>query len=325
MTSPTQVTARILLLSLGLAVPVFPLSVRSQTEFKVRSTTTEQAIPDVAAVPFGGAGPSTLVDNKSTDIERQKSYKELNLRVSDLETKLVSLDGEKRELINVTIFTRGNERGLDAEKLHSEMLGKLTAAGKLLSAYQELRKGFESEKEKSSGVMSNNVSSDLKQSFDKRIQEIQAGIASIDGSIAEVTGYRNDINNQLIEDVHRYQIKNDFRFRVGGFWLVALVIICAALLYLVYIGVLKAGESSSLQLFAMILIIFVIALFGMADVMGENGVTGLLAAIAGYILGKSSGSNSRDQPQTPRSPGVGSGSGMGDEVGSQAPESAKIL
>lgn len=205
-----------------------------------------------------------------------------------VENEFEEYEDEKTKLLAVRIFSRGNDRGLDFENHHNEMLGVFTDTAKLLNNLQLISGRSTAVLAQLAPIKGNGILPDQVTKLEQ-LKKKSAGLqALIDKTISDVSAYRSELNNQLIEDVHRYQIKNSFRSQVGIVWLVCFLAICAGLIYLLKIGVLSARESSTLQLVAMILIVFVIVLFGIADVMGENGVTGLLAALAGYILGKSS-------------------------------------
>lgn len=230
---------------------------------------------------------STRVGAESTgnsfnavDLERWEQ------EVTNADKEFKELEKDKSELLSVRIFSRDENRGLDFEKHHNEMLQTFTKTGKLLSRFEIL-----SAKTTALSVELDTAKVNLSTKEANKLSNLQKDASDlktlIDKSLKEVMNYRVEMNNQLIEDVHRYQIKNSFRSQVGIAWLICFLLICGGLIYLLKVGVLSAGEPSTLQLVAMILIVFVIVLFGIADVMGENGVTGLLAALAGYILGKS--------------------------------------
>jgi hypothetical protein len=254
----------------------------TQPESGATPTVTATAASDPAVGRGGVAQEGTGKDN--FDPERLKI---IEGEIDAVEADFNKLEKEKTELLSVRIFSRGNDRGLDFEKHHNEMLQVFTETAKLLNQFQ-LVSG------RSTAALAQLVpikGKGLKPEEDNRLQGVKNrsnGVqALINKSLAEVAAYRAEMNNQLIEDVHRYQIKNSFRSQVGIAWLLVFLVLCVGLIYLLKTGVLSASEPSTVQFVAMILIIFVIVLFGIADVMGENGVTGLLAALAGYILGKS--------------------------------------
>ncbi len=255
-------------------------STRPDSSATANVTATAGSDPSVGkgGVAPEGTGKDNFNPEKLAGIERE---------IEVLKLEFDKLEKEKTELLSVKIFSRGNDRGLDFEKHHNDMLQAFTDTAKLLNRFH-LISG------KSTAVLAQLIpikGKGLNPDEDVKLDSVKnksAGLqALIDKSLAEVAAYRAEMNNQLIEDVHRYQIKNSFRSQVGIVWLLCFLVLCVGLIYLLKTGVLSASDPSTVQFVAMILIIFVIVLFGIADVMGENGVTGLLAALAGYILGKS--------------------------------------
>jgi hypothetical protein len=213
-------------------------------------------------------------------------------------------------------FVRSEVRELAFEKNHAEMLNQLRSCIEMLSKFEALERPAVNLVEDVGALRSESLNKELYSMFDSLMIKSEALRSKIQSDLTKLRVFKTMVNDTLIEDVHRYNLKISFRSVVGISWIAAFLLMVGVFSYLLWKGKLMIPEGATMQFIAVILIIFVIILFGITDVMGENGVTGILAAIAGYILGKSGtdGTNNvaeiiraarGESPKPPTSPPVG--------------------
>lgn len=242
-----------------------------------------------------GGQPTDTIPAGEPDTKRGREYDSATFkaeidRLEAVYTNLANLHSKLAEPVEKALtnrpFVRSEVRELAFEKNHTEMLYQLRSSIELISTIEALN------------VTATKLVAELNAlrgippgpslaAYESLINKASAIQEKIQKDLSKLRDYKTTVNDTLIEDVHKYNLKISFRSLVGISWIAAFLLMVSVFCFLLWNGKLSIAPGSTMQFIAVILIIFVIILFGITDVMGENGVTGILAAIAGYILGKS--------------------------------------
>ena len=247
--------------------------------------------PETTGLVGGIGSPGTGISEADTKDELTERLESIKPRFQRIMSDLDKLEKRRTEDVSTGIYNTSEDGRLDFEDHHEKMIAGLTRATDFSRKYRFLS-GELSQLAKEIFDIGSTITLDMKGEGVLRCRlmekEVTEAATLCQRSLDEVTEYRNSINDTLIETVHRYHVRNNFRFFMGAGWFGCFVVLALVCFSLFKRKILVPQDSSSLQLVAMVMIIFVVMLFGITDVIGENGVTGILAAIAGYILGKSS-------------------------------------
>jgi hypothetical protein len=267
---------------------------RSATDAGPPATTTSTTTPATQSTasstpsPSSPSAPPPEFDNKTFEVELK--------RFEAIHTELVASHARLAESIEKALanqpFVRSEVRELAFERDHAEMLRQLRSSIELLATLEALNTTATKLVADITATFNGKpVGSALTASESLRIRASETQ-AKIQKDLERLRTFKSAVNDTLIEDVHKYNLKISFRSLVGMSWIAAFLVMVGVFSYLLWKGKLHVPEGATMQFIAVILIVFVIILFGITDVMGENGVTGIIAAIAGYILGKSGADSS---------------------------------
>ncbi len=251
-----------------------------------------------------GPGPRDSAARSLEAAELERRIDDLERKVDETKTAYRELSERSKKLTNVPIFLRADTRELDFEKEHIDMLKRYSEVVRVTIKIAENESQMREYLNELDLIHINQlrIAPGIRTKLGELQRKSKALLDLIETDRIRTEEYRDRMNSALIEEVHKYQIKLSFRKLVGLWWAVGFVLILCAFLLVFYIILKRSGgketpkveqmarlfgSNGALRLIAVVMIIYVVLLFGVTDVIGENGVTGILAAIAGYILGSS--------------------------------------
>jgi len=117
-------------------------------------------------------------------------------------------------------------------------------------------------------------------------KKIEKLLTTTKTTVLILTDYKDKLTAYRISHIRKYKLQNRFRETLGWGWLAVVALMVIVIGHLIKNGDIKVGEGITLHLVSVVLIVFVVVYLTITEVISENGATGLLASLAGYILGK---------------------------------------
>lgn len=213
---------------------------------------------------------------------------------------------ELTEILAIEVYQKGLNTEMDFSRDHSTMLKNFTKlnsySNKLLlflSSFKRIHEEAIILKGRVGTVEPGEVvtgeSGNFFEVLEKIIIKSQQLSYATQESLELINTKREKINSTLIEQVHHYNLRNNYRQWISLGWAAAFILLIVFSSYLLKKETIVLPKESTFQTIALVFILLALVLFGITDVISENGITGILAALAGYVLGKSSNGEISDE------------------------------